>query len=303
MKNVTLLDGGMGRELLRRGAPFRQPEWSALALTEAPETVRDAHLDFIRSGAEIITTNSYAVVPFHIGTERFEREGENLAALAGRLARQAAEKSGGTVKIAASLPPLFGSYRPDLFDPAKAPAIADPLIAGLAPYADIWLAETQSSIAEAEFWAGRLPEDNKPFWLSFTLEDTAAHPNPILRSGETVSAAASAAVRLGADALMFNCSRPEVIEDALVSARPILTNSGRNIGLGAYANAFEPSANQTNAANEALDPLRHDSGPENYLVWVRRWLSAGADKVGGCCGIGPEHIALLADALAKRKPV
>ncbi len=39
---ITLLDGGMGRELKRRGAPFRQPEWSALALMEAPETVERA---------------------------------------------------------------------------------------------------------------------------------------------------------------------------------------------------------------------------------------------------------------------
>ena len=40
MEHQTLiLDGGMGRELQRRGAPFRQPEWSALALMEAPEQV------------------------------------------------------------------------------------------------------------------------------------------------------------------------------------------------------------------------------------------------------------------------
>ena len=39
MANATvILDGGMGRELQRRGAPFRQPEWSALALIEAPQT-------------------------------------------------------------------------------------------------------------------------------------------------------------------------------------------------------------------------------------------------------------------------
>ena len=66
-QTLTILDGGMGRELHRRGAPFRQPEWSALALTEAPDAVRDTHLDYIRAGAEVITTNSYAVVPFHIG--------------------------------------------------------------------------------------------------------------------------------------------------------------------------------------------------------------------------------------------
>ncbi len=48
----TLLDGGMGRELLKQGAPFRQPQWSALALMEAPETVLAVHRGFIAAGAK-----------------------------------------------------------------------------------------------------------------------------------------------------------------------------------------------------------------------------------------------------------
>ena len=71
---MKILDGGFGRELARRGAPFRQPEWSALALTEAPDIVKQVHLDFIQAGAEVITTNNYAVVPFHIGEQRFANE-------------------------------------------------------------------------------------------------------------------------------------------------------------------------------------------------------------------------------------
>ena len=66
---MVILDGGMGRELQRSGAPFRQPEWSALALSEAPEAVVGVHAAFIGAGAQVITSNSYAVVPFHIGEE------------------------------------------------------------------------------------------------------------------------------------------------------------------------------------------------------------------------------------------
>lgn len=86
----AVLDGGMGRELLRVGAPFRQPEWSASALIEGPEWVVQAHPNVVDAGADLITTNSYAVVPFHIGSERFDAEGALLAGLSGRLARQAA---------------------------------------------------------------------------------------------------------------------------------------------------------------------------------------------------------------------
>ena len=82
---MVILDGGMGRELQRRGAPFRQPEWSALALSEAPEAVIAVHTAYIEAGAGVITSNSYAVVPFHIGEERFANEGFALAATAGQL--------------------------------------------------------------------------------------------------------------------------------------------------------------------------------------------------------------------------
>ncbi|MEI6403377.1 MAG: homocysteine S-methyltransferase family protein, partial [Actinomycetota bacterium] len=50
MNELTVLDGGMGRELMRIGAPFRQPEWSALALFDGPDWVVQAHTNFIEAG-------------------------------------------------------------------------------------------------------------------------------------------------------------------------------------------------------------------------------------------------------------
>ena len=49
--NLMILDGGMGRELQRIGAPFQQPEWSAQALLEAPHCVSQVHRSFIDAGA------------------------------------------------------------------------------------------------------------------------------------------------------------------------------------------------------------------------------------------------------------
>lgn len=69
----------MGRQLEKMGAPFRQPEWSALALMEDPESVKEVHKAFLKSGSEIITTNSYALVPFHLGEERFRTSAFELA--------------------------------------------------------------------------------------------------------------------------------------------------------------------------------------------------------------------------------
>jgi S-methylmethionine-dependent homocysteine/selenocysteine methylase len=111
---ITILDGGMGRELERMGAPFRQPEWSALALMEAPEAVKKAHQSFIQAGAQIITTNTYAIIPHHIGEERFQTDGAALIRKAAQLAQNAAT-AGHNIRIAGCIPPLFGSYLPDHF--------------------------------------------------------------------------------------------------------------------------------------------------------------------------------------------
>ncbi len=288
---ITLLDGGMGRELKRRGAPFRQPEWSALALMEAPETVQRAHAAFIAAGAEVIITNSYALVPFHIGETGFAKDGETLADLAGRLARAAADAvSGRKVLVAGSLPPLFGSYRPDLFDAARAPELLAPLVAGLAPHIDIWLGETLGSIAEAEAVADALVSNQRPLWISYTLADDKPDPEaPRLRSGEPVAEAVRAAVRRGAKAVLFNCSQPEVMAPALEAARAAL---GADITLGAYANTFPPK-NESAQANEEASDLRDDLDPAGYLDFARDWAAGGATIIGGCCGIGPEHIAAL----------
>ena len=287
---MVILDGGMGRELQRSGAPFRQPEWSALALSEAPEAVVGVHAAFIAAGAQVITSNSYAVVPFHIGEERFAREGLQLASVAGQLARRAADASAQPVQVAGSLPPLFGSYRPDLFQPERVVEVLTPLLQGLAPHVDLWLAETQSSVAEVRAIHSHLPADGKPFWVSFTLQDEEVDSVPRLRSGEPVADAIEAVAGLGVAAVLFNCSQPEVIGAALEVARSVIEARQADIAIGAYANAFPPQPKQA-TANDGLDELREDLDPPGYLVWARDWRARGASLIGGCCGIGPEHIA------------
>jgi len=292
MASFTILDGGMGRELHRMGAPFKQPEWSALALMLAPETVERAHRRFVEAGAEVITTNSYALVPFHIGEAKFAAEGRTLADRAGRIARKATEGAKYPVQVAGSLPPLFGSYRPDLFDEAKAPAIIGPLIDGLSPHVDLWLAETQSALAEARFARKMLTEDKRPFWVSFTLDDDNADlARPKLRSGESVAAAVTAMLELGVDAVLFNCCQPEIMEGAVDAARAVREAHGFKARIGIYANAFPPQRDE--AANEGLSDIRADLTPARYAEFAKAWVQHGADIVGGCCGIGPEHIAAL----------
>ncbi len=295
MAGIRILDGGMGRELKRMGAPFQQPEWSALALLEGPQFVRQAHDAFVQGGAQIITTNSYAVVPFHIGQERFDDQGVALARLAAELARASADAAARPVTVAGSLPPALGSYRPDLFEREASVRIHQTLIAGMDELVDVWLAETQSSIAEIHAVHAALNGNAKPLWISFTLDDEPEGDTPVLRSGETVSSAVHAALALGAKAVLFNCSQPEVMEAAVVAAKQAI--AGGSVDIGVYANAF-PAQSKKATANAVILDIREDLDPLSYVGWAQRWVDQGATIVGGCCGISPQHIAKLAETFA-----
>ena len=303
MSRLLILDGGMSRELLRLGAELKQPEWSALALVNSPEIVRQVHDEFIAAGSDVITTNSYALVPFHIGEERFWKEGADLIALSGQLARNAADACGDRkILVAGSLPPIFGSYEPQNFDPSRVQDYLKVLVENLDPHVDVWLGETLSLIAEAEAVRTAVAETGKPLWISFTLADDAAQKNgasPRLRSGEAVEDAAQWAAPSGASALLFNCSKPEVMREAVNAAADVFKRSGNNLQIGVYANAFEGEQGES-AANEGLHATREDLNDDAYSRFACSWVDAGATMVGGCCGIGAGHIHRLKRTLLHR---
>lgn len=293
---MFILDGGMGRELEVMGAPFRQPEWSALALIEAPDFVRKAHDNYIAAGADAVTVNAYACVPFHIGEERFAKDGRALIKLAGELARAAADESGRDVKVAGCIPPLFGSYEPGLFQADKAHGILLPLIEEQLPFVDFWLVETISSLEEARCVYEHLLETGKPIWLSFTLTDRdnrEAEPSTIRDSESVGDVLRTISEWSGVQVVLFNCSHPEEMSEAIDTA--FKTLNGR-LPVGVYANSFEEN-HEGALANETTMHIRKDITPETYLTFAEKWKALGATIIGGCCGIGPAYIKALHEHL------
>ena len=291
MAKVTILDGGMGRELKRIGAPFSQPLWSAQALIESPQHVKQAHQGFVEAGAQIITVNSYACVPFHLGEELYAERGAELAKSAAKIAREVAAESQTEVLVAGSIPPAFGSYRPDLFEATKAFEISSTLFDAQDEYVDIWLAETVASLAEAEVISDVLKKTDKTCYLAFTLQDDVKQ-QARLRSGELVSDAVAALLDTRSAGIFFNCSVPEVIEQAIQDVNQVLKRTGRELTVGVFANSFTP-IKSGHQANDTIQQLRHFS-PQEYLAFAKRWQQLGATIIGGCCGIEPAHIKALA---------
>jgi S-methylmethionine-dependent homocysteine/selenocysteine methylase len=288
-----LLDGGTGRELRRRGVPILDTIWSANALVVAPHTVREVHLDYIAAGADVITTNTYGIIRSELAKEGIEERYAELNRMAGDLARQAREEGRREIAIAGSLPPLRGSYRPDLVGPlAEILPQYREQVELLAPYVDVFLCETMSSAAEGFAAATAAAESGKPVWVSWTLaEDHSGN----LRSGESVTQAAAAIAHLPIAAFLVNCCAPESIAAAI----PELAALGRG-PIGGYANAFRPVPADWVMDRDGLLPLREDLDPEDYASHVAHWHADGARIVGGCCGTGPEHIARLRRMMDER---
>lgn len=290
MAMITLMDGGMGQELLRRWNQPPTPLWSARVMMDAPELVQQLHLDFIRAGARMITVNAYSVTRCRLEPQGAGELFGKLQQLACDLANRARDASGVDVTIAGCLPPLKWSYRPDLADPAEREAVAYDEIARLQRrHVDLILCETMASASQARGAALGASDSGLPVWVAWTLADDASGH---LRSGDTLAQAQAALDGLPVTARLVNCSKPESVAAAL----PALTALPGP--WGAYANGFTDIATDF-APGTTVTKLaaRTDLGPEAYADHAMGWLDAGLTLVGGCCEVGPDHIKALADRL------
>ena len=290
MNDITLLDGSIGQELVKRSGDRATPLWSTRVMIDHPELVRDVHADYFRAGATIATTNTYAVL-----RDRLARMGlqDKLAELTEKAvsAAEAARDARGAGRIAGSLGPLIASYRADICPPADeaARAYADP-VALMAERVDLFLIETVSSVLQAEGALRAACGQGKPVWMAVSVDDD---DGTRLRSGEPVGDIANTLAQHDVEAVLVNCSRPEVVAPALEIIR------GFGLPFGAYANGFTRISEGFLKDAPTVDALeqRTDLGPKAYARFAMEWVGQGARIVGGCCEIGPGHIAELAGQL------
>ena len=282
---TLLLDGGMGQELVARGVDNSTGLWSAEALIHQPELVQQAHKAFLDAGAEVIIANTYASTIRRVPErDKFER----LNRLAGELARAAVAEADHDALVAGSLPPMFGSYRPDhVRDEDELLPMYRAQCDVQAPYVDLFLCETMSTAGEGRAAAKAAAEFGKPVWVSWTLSDDRSGR---LRSGESILAAAQALEDLDVSALLVNCEIPE----AATAAMPALAQAAAGRPYGAYPNGFHPIDSRVGVNDGANVPgEREDLDPVGFAQFARTWRSAGAQLIGGCCAVHPSHIAEL----------
>ena len=293
----VILDGANGTELERLGVPMDQDVWCARALAERPDMVHRVHRRFIDAGADVITTNSYSAT-----REAMQRYGlaahfEDWNRRAVRIAREERDRSSraasvvvaGSVSSYGRFDELDDEARSDHFR-AQGEILVDEDV-------DLLILETLGSTARTiRAMVHATKGLGVPVWVSLSCvrdRDTGAVMLGIEESREASHVVAThgplaEAVRdvmsVGGSAVLMMHSIRDVTEDAVRVLRA--TYSGP---VGAYPNAgYWTRPNWT-----FVDQV----SPDEYLADARRWIEAGAAIVGGCCGVGVEHIRALAEGL------
>jgi len=278
---ITILDGGMGQELVARSSVEPTPLWATQVMLNEPALVRAVHDDFFTAGAMMATTNTYATHHDRLIPAGLDDQFETLHRTACEVACAARDAAGGGGRVAGALGPLFGSYRNDPM-PDDAVGRFEEICRIQAPFVDLFLIETASSIAQARTAVAGATGHGKPVWLSVSVNDL---DGTLLRSGEPLEQVLNWTD--GVDAVLVNCATPE----AVTSALDVIT--GTDKAVGAYANGFTeiaPSFVAVDATVRALS-VRHDLSPAAYAGFAEAWAKKGATIIGGCCEVGPAHIA------------
>ncbi len=283
MSKVTILDGGMGQELLARSGAKPTPLWSAQVMLDHPEIVEAVHRDYVEAGADVITLNTYSATPERLARDANVDLLEPLHATAIKVAKNAKKEA--PVKFAGCISPLFGSYHPEMApDYETCLATYRRVVALQKEAADLFLCETLSSVKEVKSAVTAAKESGKPVWCSMSVSES---DGSILRSGESLEEGVAAAVKAGADAVLLNCSPPEAITQGL----KILAKSG--LPFGAYANGFTKADDLELGGTVDVLEARTDLDPKAYADFCQKWVDMGATIIGGCCEVGPAHIAEL----------
>lgn len=279
---ITILDGGMGQELIARSDSEPTPLWATQTLLQEPELVRAVHDDFFAAGAHVATTNSYAIHHDRLIRFGLDDQFEALHTAACEIAC-AARDAAGAGQVAGSIGPLIGSYQTGPL-PENAEALFSEICRLQAPYVDHYLVETVCALDHLNPILNAVTGQGKPVWLAVSVDD---QDGTKLRSGEALEQVLGQIDR--ADSLLINCATPE----AVTSAIEVIKDCDKPFG--AYANGFTKIAEKFVKVGATVDALstRKDLTPELYANFAEEWANKGATIIGGCCEVGPAHIAEL----------
>jgi homocysteine S-methyltransferase len=286
-RETRILDGGMGQELLARGMEPNGTLWSANALLQDKyhKLLLDTHLDFINSGAEVIVTTTFTTRRMRLRDNNVEDKFEYLNTKAGEIAKKAKDLNP-HVLIAGGLPPQYLTYETDTRPDYEQAKLLDPFI-------DFFYFDVLSSVKEFKLAIEAIKSFNKPYLVGAHISEGVRLP-----SGENISDIISKIEHKNLLGLILSCVSPENYAENLNEIK------GLGIPFGFKLNGFvttKPTSGYTNNFNKSKtgNPNeflghREDLTPEKMASIAKKFKSAGATILGGCCETRPNHIREMA---------
>jgi len=279
---VIKLDGGLSTALENNGNKLTTSLWTGELIRTNPAQITKAHLDFINAGAQIIITSSYQLSYTGCGARGWSEDETNQALIASTLlAKNAVIESGKDVKVAASVGP-YGASLADGSEYKGNYGVSKQVLKDfhakrleilISTSPDYLALETMPDTFEVEVLLDLLTDCPIPFWISYSCKE-----GNQTNAGQDFQSAVELAQ--SAMAVGINCTKPELITDLLSSAKSdkpyvVYPNSGR----------IWDAENKVWTGSASI-------GFSDELV--SQWIKAGAEIVGGCCGIGAAEIEQLA---------
>ena len=289
---VRILDGGMGQMLLAKGLKPRGSLWSASALIDKKyhQLVIDTHLDFIKSGAEVIVTNNFSARRVRMSQNNVEKYFNYANEKAGELAVKAKEISKKNILIAGSLPAQNDTYEFDSRDKKIIEKGFYEQANLLKPFIDFFYLDVISSSKECEIALNVIEKFNLPVLVGLHVKK-----NGKLPSDETISEVVEKCKSKNWLGLILACVSPEIIENSINEIKKLSISFGYKANLWKkeepvpiYKIVNPVDKIQTNP-NETLGTRINYTG-KKYLEFSRKMMSKGATIIGGCCETKPSHI-------------
>ena len=298
----VLMDGALGTELERRSVDVSGKAWSAMAVENEADVIVDIHHDYIKAGAKLHIANSFSLGRHVLETVGQESHFESLNRASVKLVNQAIEKAGlkrSDFWVAGSVSTFFTDSDRSLLPDGKTMFrnAVDQLEILVDEGIDVVALEMLADYRITKSLLRAAEQFDLPIIVGLTCEWSS--------DGDLVETQARS---MGLDPVMLEDLLPQVVDSvkspqiifSIMHTEPDVTDAALQVlrrhwpgPVAVYPNSGTFSKDQGIALNfDSVQPV------DQFRAAAENWIAAGVGIVGGCCGIGPDHIASVGKTLS-----